>query len=130
MGDPGRLRQVLVNIVGNAIKFTQCGAIAVRIQKAKGSIDGSLLQISVSDTGIGIPADKLDAVFESFSQEDSSITRRYGGTGLGLSICARLVQAMGGRIWVESEVGKGSCFTIELPFTAEAQRRREAEGEA
>ena len=110
MGDPGRLRQVLVNIVGNAIKFTQCGAIAVRIQKAKGSIDGSLLQISVSDTGIGIPADKLDAVFESFSQEDSSITRRYGGTGLGLSICARLVQAMGGRIWVESEVGKGSEF--------------------
>jgi two-component system sensor histidine kinase/response regulator len=110
VGDPGRLRQVLVNIVGNSIKFTERGTVAVRIQKAKGSIDGSLLHLSVDDTGIGIPADRLDAVFESFSQEDSSITRRYGGTGLGLSICARLVQAMGGRIWVESAVGKGSTF--------------------
>ena len=109
-GDPGRLRQVLVNIVGNAIKFTERGSVTVRIQKAMGSIDGSLLHLSVSDTGIGIPSDKLEAVFDSFSQEDSSITRRYGGTGLGLSICQRLVQAMGGRIWVESEVGQGSEF--------------------
>jgi two-component system sensor histidine kinase/response regulator len=110
VGDPGRLRQVLVNIVGNAIKFTDQGSVTVRIQKAKGSIDGRLLHLSVRDTGIGIPEDKREAVFDSFSQEDSSITRRFGGTGLGLSICQRLVQAMGGRIWVESEVDTGSEF--------------------
>lgn len=114
IGDPGRLRQVLVNIVGNAIKFTDDGSVTVRIQKARGSIDGRLLHLSVHDTGIGIPPDKCEAVFDSFSQEDSSITRRYGGTGLGLSICQRLVQALGGRIWIDSEVGKGSTFHFTI----------------
>jgi two-component system sensor histidine kinase/response regulator len=114
VGDPGRLRQVLVNIVGNAIKFTDKGSVVVSIQKAKGSIDGRMLHLAVRDTGIGIPEDKREAVFDSFSQEDSSITRRFGGTGLGLSICARLVQAMGGRIWVDSEVGKGSEFHFTI----------------
>lgn len=114
LGDPGRLRQVVVNIVGNAIKFTEKGEIVVRIALATPETDGAMLHISVSDSGIGIPADKLSSVFDAFSQEDSSITRKYGGTGLGLTICSRLVAAMGGRIWVESEVGKGSVFHFTI----------------
>ncbi len=111
IGDPGRLRQILVNIVGNAIKFTAKGEIVVRVARAPRTVTGeTALQFSVRDTGIGIPANKLDSIFEAFSQEDSSITRKYGGTGLGLTICARLAQAMGGRIWVESEPGAGSTF--------------------
>jgi PAS domain S-box-containing protein len=113
IGDPGRLRQILVNIVGNAIKFTAKGEIVVHVARAPRSPGGATaLQFSVRDTGIGIPADKLGSIFEAFSQEDSSITRKYGGTGLGLTICARLAQAMGGRIWVESQPGKGSTFHV------------------
>jgi two-component system sensor histidine kinase/response regulator len=113
IGDPGRLRQILVNIVGNAIKFTAKGEIVVRVARAPKTGPGeTALQFSVRDTGIGIPANKIDSIFEAFSQEDSSITRKYGGTGLGLTICARLAQAMGGRIWVESEPGKGSTFHV------------------
>jgi CheY-like chemotaxis protein/HPt (histidine-containing phosphotransfer) domain-containing protein len=114
LGDPGRLRQVIVNIVGNAIKFTEKGEIVVRIALAEAVGDGAMLHISVSDSGIGIPAAKLGSVFDAFSQEDSSITRKYGGTGLGLTICSRLVAAMGGQIWVESEVGKGSVFHFTM----------------
>ncbi|MFZ2309510.1 MAG: response regulator [Rhodoferax sp.] len=114
LGDPGRLRQVLVNILGNAIKFTQQGEIVLRIVRAKQEGAGTTLQFSVLDTGIGIPASKLGSIFDAFSQEDSSTTRKYGGTGLGLTICARLVGAMGGRIWVDSEVGKGSAFHFTL----------------
>ena len=111
IGDPGRLRQILVNIVGNAIKFTAKGEIVVGVARAPLTTPGeTALQFSVRDTGIGIPANKIDSIFEAFSQEDSSITRKYGGTGLGLTICARLAQAMGGRIWVESEPGQGSTF--------------------
>ncbi len=116
LGDPGRLRQVLVNIVGNAIKFTEKGEIVLRVARLQSDRDGVELQFSISDSGIGIPADKVGSIFDAFSQEDSSITRKYGGTGLGLTICARLVTAMGGRIWVESQLGKGSTFhfTVRL----------------
>jgi len=114
VGDPGRLRQVLVNIIGNAIKFTERGEIVLRIARVAQDGEGINLHISVRDSGIGIPPSKLGAIFDAFSQEDSSTTRKYGGTGLGLTICSRLVSAMGGRIWVESEVGKGSVFHFTL----------------
>jgi signal transduction histidine kinase len=106
-GDPSRLGQVLMNLLGNAVKFTQRGRIDLRVHAHEGA--GGLL-FSVSDTGIGIPADRIDAVFEPFMQADASTTRKYGGSGLGLAICRRLVELMGGRIWVESEVGTGSTF--------------------
>jgi two-component system sensor histidine kinase/response regulator len=114
VGDPGRLRQILVNIIGNAIKFTERGEIVLRIARVAQDGEGINLHISVSDSGIGIPPGKLGAIFDAFSQEDSSTTRKYGGTGLGLTICSRLVSAMGGCIWVESEVGKGSVFHFTL----------------
>lgn len=118
MGDPGRMRQVLVNLVGNAIKFTEQGEIEVQVKTLAGASDGvAQLQFSVRDTGIGIPHDKLSVIFESFSQADTSTTRKYGGTGLGLTISSQLIDLMGGRIWPESEVGKGSTFffTLSLP---------------
>ena len=129
MGDPGRVRQVLVNIVGNAIKFTEHGEVVLRITREQGPEGQPLVHMAISDTGIGIPVDKLDAVFDAFSQEDSSTTRKYGGTGLGLSICARLVQAMGGRIWVESQVGQGSVFhfTLHLQEDVQAAQAQQAQ---
>ncbi len=114
VSDPGRLRQVLVNVVGNAIKFTARGEIVVRVEVQSKSHTKVLLHVAVSDTGIGIAADKLQTIFEPFSQEDSSTTRKFGGTGLGLTICARLVEAMGGKTWVESELGQGSVFHFTL----------------
>ncbi len=114
VGDPGRLRQILVNLVGNAIKFTGSGEVVVRADCASQDASGMVLHVSVSDTGIGIAPDKLKTIFEAFSQEDSSTTRKYGGTGLGLTICARLVEALGGKIWVESVLGKGSVFHFTL----------------
>ena len=118
VGDPGRLRQVLVNLIGNALKFTASGEVVLRVSEERSSGSECQLHLAVVDTGIGIAADKLGSIFEAFSQEDSSITRKYGGTGLGLTICSRLVEAMGGRIWVESELGKGSVFH----FTVRLQR--------
>lgn len=116
MGDPGRLRQVITNLVGNAIKFTHEGEVIVRA-KMDGKREGELdLHVAVTDTGIGIPGDKLAMVFESFAQADSSTTRQYGGTGLGLAICSRLVSAMGGRISLESIPGKGSTFHFLVPL--------------
>ncbi|MBN1933650.1 MAG: PAS domain S-box protein [Anaerolineae bacterium] len=109
-GDPVRLHQVLVNLVGNAIKFTDKGQVIVRVSTLTQDTNGVRLQFSVSDTGIGIPSDKHEIIFDSFSQADGSVTRQYGGTGLGLTISRRLVTAMGGRIWVESEAGRGSTF--------------------
>ena len=116
VGDPLRLRQVLLNLLGNGMKFTDSGRLDVEVsQNLEDRTPGSLL-FRVRDTGIGIPADKLDSIFENFSQADSSTTRKYGGTGLGLAISKRLVALMGGRIWVESVVGQGSifCFTVKL----------------
>ena len=111
-GDPGRLRQILLNLVSNGMKFTERGEVRVRLRVSQDSdaVTGAVLHVAVSDTGIGIPQDKCEQIFDAFAQEDSSIARRFGGTGLGLAICRRLVDVMGGRIWVESEVGKGSTF--------------------
>jgi len=110
IGDPGRIRQILVNLIGNAIKFTDHGEILVTIGEERCQGNGTLLRVAVQDTGLGIPADQQGKIFEAFSQADGSMARKYGGTGLGLTICARLVEMMGGRIWVESEPGKGSTF--------------------
>lgn len=110
IGDVGRLRQVIVNLVGNSIKFTDQGEVVVTIEPEK--LDGAevVLHVSVSDTGVGIPPEKAKAIFEPFEQADGSTTRRFGGTGLGLSISTKLVEMMGGRVWVESKVGVGSTF--------------------
>jgi CheY-like chemotaxis protein/HPt (histidine-containing phosphotransfer) domain-containing protein len=116
VGDPGRLRQVIVNLVGNAIKFTEAGEVVISVTCAEREADGAWLHFTVTDTGIGIHKEKLKSIFESFTQADASSTRRYGGTGLGLTISARLVELMGGQIWVESEFGRGSTFhfTVRL----------------
>ncbi|MGH9528563.1 MAG: ATP-binding protein, partial [Terriglobales bacterium] len=110
IGDPGRLRQILVNLIGNAIKFTAKGEVLVTVKNRPATNDDTLLQFSVSDTGIGIPQEKHGLLFKAFSQADSSTTRKYGGTGLGLAISSRLVKMMGGELWVESEAEKGSVF--------------------
>jgi PAS domain S-box-containing protein len=115
-GDSSRLRQIVINLVGNAIKFTDTGEIAVRVElKAREGAE-CVCRFTVADTGIGIPEDKRESIFEPFSQADTSTTRKYGGTGLGLTISTRLVRMMGGEIWVESEMGKGSQFhfTVRL----------------
>ena len=126
VGDPTRLRQVLLNLLGNAIKFTESGEVALRVTPdADSSVPGAL-RFTISDTGIGIPGEKLGAVFERFTQADSSTTRRYGGSGLGLTISKRLVELMGGRIWVESGVGKGSVFSFAVPLEIWAGARRRA----
>jgi PAS domain S-box-containing protein len=111
VGDPGRLRQVLINLIGNAIKFTEQGSVTLQVQQGKSA---DVLLFSVTDTGIGIPDDKRAQIFDAFSQVDNSISRRYGGTGLGLSICARLVDLMGGHLWVDSPA-VGSAFHFTLP---------------
>ena len=115
-GDPVRLRQVLVNLVGNALKFTDRGLVAVSVNVLSLEETGVVLQFAVSDTGIGIPAEKQQMIFEAFRQADGSTTRKFGGTGLGLAICRRLVEMMGGKIWVESEAGSGSTFFFTAAF--------------
>ena len=149
VGDPGRLRQILVNLIGNAIKFTQQGEVLVEIFCSRGELmtcqspsaseerpqslasaraltdrspeNRQCLHFAVHDTGIGIVADKQKLIFEAFQQADSSTSRRYGGTGLGLTISSQLVAMMGGRIWVESEVGKGSTFQFTAVFELQSQ---------
>jgi len=116
IGDPGRLRQVIVNLVGNALKFTEKGEVILSVETASRTNDDIQLHLTVSDTGIGIPADKQAAIFEAFTQADGSMSRTYGGTGLGLTISSRLVSLMHGRIWVESELGKGSRFHFTAHF--------------
>ena len=125
VGDPGRLRQVVVNLLSNAIKFTDRGEVALHVRKERENDGLVRLHFSVSDTGIGIPANKMDRLFRAFSQVDPSTTRRYGGTGLGLAISARLVHMMNGKIWVESEAGKGSSFHFlaELGISSVPVRR-------
>ena len=122
VGDPNRLRQVLLNLVGNSIKFTEAGGVEVRVRLDSESADPGTLHFCVADTGIGIPADKLDTIFESFSQADGSTTRKYGGTGLGLSISRQLISLMQGRIWVTSEIGRGSEFHFTAKFTLRANQ--------
>ncbi len=113
IGDPQRLRQIFLNLLGNALKFSEVGKVVLTAERGA----GDELLFSVSDRGIGIEPEKLDTIFQPFSQADASTTRRFGGTGLGLTICQRLIHKMNGRIWVESEVGKGSTFsfTAQLP---------------
>ena len=118
VSDSGRLRQVILNLVGNAIKFTEKGEVVIRVALDRGEAGQSTLHFEVSDTGIGIPRDKFEKIFSVFEQVDNSSTRRFGGTGLGLAISSKLVERMGGRIWVESEVGKGSSFHFTLPDTS------------
>jgi two-component system, sensor histidine kinase and response regulator len=125
IGDPGRLRQVIVNLVGNSIKFTAQGEVVLSVEKESEKEDQVSLQFTLSDTGIGIPRDRLGYIFEPFRQVDSSTARRYGGTGLGLSISRRIVEMMGGRIWAQSELGKGStfCFTANFRRCASEQSK-------
>jgi CheY-like chemotaxis protein len=120
VGDPGRLRQILINLVGNALKFTIEGEVSLRVQVEDADNRSSVLHFTVSDTGVGIAQEKLTSIFESFSQADTSTTREFGGTGLGLTISKRLIEMMGGRIWVESELGAGSRFhfTVRLGTAA------------
>ncbi len=123
-GDENRLMQVMHNLVGNAIKFTESGSVTISAElprvanseKSSAKTDNPMLKISVSDTGIGIPADKFERIFESFEQVDASTSRQYGGTGIGLSITRQLVELHGGQVWVESELGKGSRFIFSLPM--------------
>ncbi len=126
VGDPTRLRQVFTNLVGNAIKFTRQGSVAIEVGGVLLTDDECRLHVNVRDTGIGIPKEKQSAIFEAFSQADGSTTREYGGTGLGLSIASRLVEMMGGEIWLESQPGEGSTFY----FTAHCRIAPNPEAEA
>ncbi len=122
-GDPNRLRQVLLNLLSNAVKFTAGGKVSVRVARESDAATEVVLRFTVADTGIGIPLDKQGTIFDPFVQGDGTTTRRHGGTGLGLAICARLAQLMGGRIWVASEVGKGSIFYCTARVGVAARER-------
>ena len=121
IGDPGRLRQVLLNLLENGIKFTEQGGVVMTVELQSASADSVCLLFDVKDTGCGIPADKADAVFRAFTQLDGGLDRRHGGLGLGLAICTQIVRRMGGRMWFESELGRGTTFhfTVELPLREE-----------
>jgi CheY-like chemotaxis protein len=126
LGDPGRLHQVLSNLIDNAIKFTERGKVAVTIEKDPQSEEDACLHFSVADSGIGIPQEKQRLIFEAFAQGDNSTTRKYGGTGLGLSISSRLVRLMSGKIWVESEAKRGSTFHFTARFGLQKQPAKRA----
>ncbi|MGB9488207.1 MAG: response regulator, partial [Terriglobia bacterium] len=125
-GDPGRLRQVIVNLLGNATKYTDQGEVVLTVERETEELGNLCLHFSVRDTGIGIPPEKHQVIFEPFAQADGSTKRRFGGTGLGLTICARLVEMMGGKIWLDSEVGKGSTFHFTACFRSTVPRLEEA----
>jgi signal transduction histidine kinase/ActR/RegA family two-component response regulator len=122
-GDANRLRQLLHNLLDNAVKFTDRGTITFQVRACHGGPEGNTLEVSVKDQGNGIPKEQIDAVFESFTQVDGSATRRHGGTGLGLTISRRLVELMGGTLEVESELGKGSCFLVRVPMQVQVRPR-------
>jgi two-component system, sensor histidine kinase and response regulator len=130
VGDPTRLRQVIVNLLGNAIKFTDRGEVVLHVEKDTHTSQGLHLHFAIQDSGIGISKDKQKLIFEAFAQADSSSRRKYGGTGLGLTISSRLVQMMGGRIWVESEPGQGSTFhftgLFQVPHVSTVRRERDS----
>ena len=121
VGDPVRVRQIITNLLGNAIKFTASGEVSIHVEPEPDSENPGAVSFCVSDSGIGIPEDKLETIFDTFTQADTSTTRQYGGTGLGLTICRHLVDFMDGRIWVESETGKGSTFYFTLRLGTVAQ---------
>jgi len=127
VSDPVRLRQIIVNLVGNAVKFTDSGGVTLSVHKESQDAGHMMVRFSVKDTGIGIPPEKQKEIFSSFTQADNSMTRKYGGTGLGLTISRRLVELLGGRIWVESEPGTGSSFyfTARLAVAADATQSDE-----
>jgi PAS domain S-box-containing protein len=145
IGDSGRVRQILINLIGNALKFTEQGAITVEVNHWKGETGGSeprtpqlssqgsgfkpqtscLLHFAVHDTGIGIPLEKQRTIFDAFAQADGSTTRKYGGTGLGLTICRKLTELMGGRVWVESEIGRGSTFHFTLCLGVQTEQPKQ-----
>jgi signal transduction histidine kinase/CheY-like chemotaxis protein len=127
VGDPGRLRQILLNLIGNAIKFSSEGRIVIRAHHQVLEDAGVQLHFVVADNGVGIPADKQQVIFEAFRQVDGSTTRKYGGTGLGLAICSKLVNLMGGNIWVESKVGHGSQFHFTVLVKSRPQHEVEAD---
>jgi signal transduction histidine kinase len=110
-GDAGRITQCLMNLAGNSLKFTKTGKVEIAVE-----CQGEHLIYRVADTGIGIPPDKIGSLFTEFKQTDASIASEFGGTGLGLSICKKFIEMHGGRIWVESELGKGSAFIFEIPL--------------
>ena len=129
IGDPGRLRQILLNLLSNAIKFTHTGEVALSVSVESNSATQLQLIFGVRDTGIGVAPEKQELIFGAFSQADGSTTRRFGGTGLGLSICKQLVTMMGGRIWLESELEKGTTFYFTAQFgsvTEQADWRKPA----
>jgi signal transduction histidine kinase/ligand-binding sensor domain-containing protein/ActR/RegA family two-component response regulator len=121
-GDPNRLRQILVNLTNNAVKFTQTGSVKVRVMVLESDLAGTRLRYEVQDTGVGIPEDRMDCLFESFSQVDTSITREFGGTGLGLAICKQLVDLMHGQIGFTSELGRGTTFWFEVDLGVAARQ--------
>ncbi len=127
-GDPDRFQQIIRNIVENGVKFTPHGHVSLKIKINERSDERVVLMVSVSDTGIGIPSEKLDRIFDSFTQVDGSITRRYEGTGLGTAISKKLVELMGGEMWVESEEGRGSVFSFTIPFKRRQRNKDIEEG--
>jgi signal transduction histidine kinase/ligand-binding sensor domain-containing protein/CheY-like chemotaxis protein len=126
IGDPGRLTQILVNLSNNAVKFTQEGSVSVKVDLSDSTDRFANIHIAVTDTGVGIPADRLEKIFDSFTQVDASVTRKFGGTGLGLAIVRRLAQLMGGKVWAESVEGEGATFHFTAPFERVAGAQDEA----